>query len=833
MSGAPSDPQANTGTRSLMYTFALDPVPSSSSTSAPENSQAKRKHVEDDERKLRRKKLDSERHAAKREGTVYVPKSRSKTKALVTHVFEENPHFGTLFTHTTAFFDSINRANATANLKNSLPVELSLDPTDPVSGIDTPRDNKADVQPIDTITVLAHGQHVEDFRCLSTLPQDSSPTNSTPHFPQHDHGSPEAMKTHLIDSVIGSQVDSHAETIIWANGWETVKLTAFRTESPANILGTDSHTVEWMALASQKARASGRKFVTYVNWQSRDLSRREGRQALREAISKELSHGKLIVLPDYISDKTGTDIKTVADLEEYGLLLSEEGPVECQDIIARALADPAADPNYHKATKLGTFFKGMSNPDEVAVLLDLPVAQKNLPESLLPLNESLRSWTDTKTWPSDRNLDQDNFFGTSWLLAHQAGIVTYPHLDADGPNTYIQPLGNGPKLWAVVYFKQDESRTKREDLLKLIGEICSGFETIPRNTKDNGNAPEVYSMSYENLCDIELVYACPGDFLIQPPGTLHMVYTPRASITIGGFFWSYDMLHLTEFARNLNTKHGDSTTNQEHANLNQTFVRMTLALPLYPDRMNVSLILSEGIPKFGQRRRSNILTQNPLPTAPQVTTEAHSDPKSPPSERTMPQVTTAETHSDPKSPPSEQAVSQVTSTVKPMNTEKMTWCREALLPEYPQATSSIEGLETFFSRHKVETKEADSLAKLFWHHFDKQRIPKFGLMQKSFRFFENKDTQEVDQFYQICRRRIKESSGTTTAVPAGTSDPQTQGDTTSTASNLDSLFDVLSATPGLSPLLKPSDQPVTWTVSLMFFQPLPVFLLSSNHQISQ
>lgn len=68
---------------------------------------------------------------------------------------------------------------------------------------------------------------------------------------------------------------------------------------------------------------------------------------------------------------------------------------------------------------------------------------------------------------------------------------------------------------------------------------------------------EMYTL---RLCTSIPVISCISSFLflgihadylhfsIQPPGQIHLVYTPVASFTIGGHFYSYDSIHLTEVA---------------------------------------------------------------------------------------------------------------------------------------------------------------------------------------------------------------------------------------------------------------------------------------------
>ena len=60
---------------------------------------------------------------------------------------------------------------------------------------------------------------------------------------------------------------------------------------------------------------------------------------------------------------------------------------------------------------------------------------------------------------------------------------------------------------------------------------------------------------------------------------LHAVYTPLASVAVGGHFYSYNTMHLTEESRSIDSLHGKFTTNKEHYHVLDTLIRMVLALP--------------------------------------------------------------------------------------------------------------------------------------------------------------------------------------------------------------------------------------------------------------
>jgi len=63
----------------------------------------------------------------------------------------------------------------------------------------------------------------------------------------------------------------------------------------------------------------------------------------------------------------------------------------------------------------------------------------------------------------------------------------------------------------------------------------------------------------------------------QPPSVMHMVYTPIPSIFTGGYFFTYETMHLTRLALHLHKKRADFT-NDRRAGTIRTLSRMMMAL---------------------------------------------------------------------------------------------------------------------------------------------------------------------------------------------------------------------------------------------------------------
>jgi hypothetical protein len=63
----------------------------------------------------------------------------------------------------------------------------------------------------------------------------------------------------------------------------------------------------------------------------------------------------------------------------------------------------------------------------------------------------------------------------------------------------------------------------------------------------------------------------------MPPGTWHAVYTPEPSHVLGGHFYSFETMHLTELSLRFDYKYAEAATNAEHHN-HRTFALMVLSL---------------------------------------------------------------------------------------------------------------------------------------------------------------------------------------------------------------------------------------------------------------
>lgn len=74
----------------------------------------------------------------------------------------------------------------------------------------------------------------------------------------------------------------------------------------------------------------------------------------------------------------------------------------------------------------------------------------------------------------------------------------------------------------------------------------------------------------------------------QPPNAWHEVYTPSKSVTVGGHYYTYDTLHLSDAARHFDIVR-PGTTNQHHTSSQLTMSSMLVhVISLGPRRTSVS-----------------------------------------------------------------------------------------------------------------------------------------------------------------------------------------------------------------------------------------------------
>ncbi|KAL0945961.1 hypothetical protein HGRIS_012239 [Hohenbuehelia grisea] len=156
-----------------------------------------------------------------------------------------------------------------------------------------------------------------------------------------------------------------------------------------------------------------------------------------------------------------------------------------------------------------------------------------------------------------QSFNRDFYALNEWKLLTSAGYLTFPHHNAGGLCTYIT-MKTGLKIWGFFVPKSSPGvpSIHLPDAVDAILEL----------------------ENWKAFADLYLIMLTPGCVLIQPPGLLHLVYSPVKSIASGGHFLVFDALHLTAWSRRLENAIGLFSTNAEHPCVERYLARMILAL---------------------------------------------------------------------------------------------------------------------------------------------------------------------------------------------------------------------------------------------------------------
>ncbi|KAG2097933.1 uncharacterized protein F5147DRAFT_777801 [Suillus discolor] len=377
--------------------------------------------------------------------------------------------------------------------------------------------------------IQAHSQNID-----SAPPPNDPPTPELP--PSGHHFQLDALQMR------GTQVPEDAELITWSDGNVTILPTVMR--EGRNVLADDAELTK--KLAEVPTSKPGSQFVAHFNF--KDTSRDD----LITGIRASLGEGKCVVIRGIA--KPGPPELSVEYLEKRYRIQSTMR-VDMHDMELRA-KEPSKP---HVTGTVGDLIAGIFNPNEQRCILDCLI-HTGLPEELSVLDDGLMAWhRSIRDCPLEgKFVHPDNFLVNGWGLIHQGGVVTTPHHDSEGQNTFV--IGDiGLKFWVWFFYKGPKDR---QALLHASTSLCDEYDFSQFAT--------------------ESITVHPGDLIIQPPGQLHSVYTPIPSFTRGGHFYAYDTLSFTELSRWLDRQAGLLLTNQVHEHTEETLWRMTAIIPRLP-----------------------------------------------------------------------------------------------------------------------------------------------------------------------------------------------------------------------------------------------------------
>lgn len=253
---------------------------------------------------------------------------------------------------------------------------------------------------------------------------------------------------------------------------------------------------------------------------------------------------------------------------------------------------------FHKVTTLEKFIDLMKDGNTCGNFLDAKDVNPTPPTWMTPLLDSTLAWNQTmhlrciqtakgkKKQDSAVNIDSQGptsirsgtWTSQGWRLLTHPGFFTFPHHDCCGMCTYVVGK-SGAKIWGVI-------RPKRHicpDSIKGLSEVYQRvMDLTPEGSFKNADLATVCLESGD------VMYVCLTVFVVlsnhmtrrfQPPGVLHCVYTPVSSIFTGGYFYSYETMHLTRAVLSMpSLEEQDSLTNDERPGFLRTLCRMLIAL---------------------------------------------------------------------------------------------------------------------------------------------------------------------------------------------------------------------------------------------------------------
>ncbi|KAJ3978513.1 hypothetical protein F5890DRAFT_1479295, partial [Lentinula detonsa] len=366
-------------------------------------------------------------------------------------------------------------------------------------------------------------------------------------------------------------VDQSAETITWPNGWESVLPVGMK--NGVNVLKADAERVQWLA-DPKNAVPADRSSVKYL---AREAY--QDNKSLIEDIRYLNAYNYTVVVPGGVASNR-KKFENFDDLDsEFGLGISENLTLQMHDLKQRAQSTS----DFHRLTTVSDFIKDANNPDVVGMILDVPTSRQSLPEPYHLLDESAAAFRQMKSDQSYKSVGSntsfhiDTLFAPTWALLHHAGTYTNVHQDAGGYSVAGQVFGDlndpQPKMWAIMTLKNPVAASQTPE------KVAERMASICRFENQNNESNMHWDSTIWQDCEIELMYLRPGDFFFQPPGVLHLVYTPRASVASGGHFYNYDSLHLTEWTRRIQHLQSNAVTNQDPARVKEALNMMMLNFP--------------------------------------------------------------------------------------------------------------------------------------------------------------------------------------------------------------------------------------------------------------
>ncbi|KIK52592.1 hypothetical protein GYMLUDRAFT_251084 [Collybiopsis luxurians FD-317 M1] len=371
---------------------------------------------------------------------------------------------------------------------------------------------------------------------------------------------PKLPPVDLLTNVVGIQVHQDAQKVLWPCGWETVL--PMGIEDGINVLESNAVSDEHSMI----------KYLDKSAYSDDDGS-------LIEDIRYLNACNYVVVVPGGIFHHKRA-FCTIEDVSiKFGLGIDDNLKLQYHDL--KMHAKDYQSGLFCVDTEVANFIADVTNPNVVGMILDVPVTHQAIPHPYHLIDDGANSfchlnsdWRSTVLDVKSATLHRDSLFASTWGLLHHAGTFTNVHQDAEGYSIAGQVLRDcddlQPKIWAIMTFKDPSVALQAPAAVADCMQSICNYINIR-----NGSGWKWDGQVWEG-CQVKLMYLRPGDMFFQPPGALHLVYTPRACVAFGGHFYSYDSLHLTEWTQRLQHLKSNFITNQNPARVKEVLNWMML-----------------------------------------------------------------------------------------------------------------------------------------------------------------------------------------------------------------------------------------------------------------
>ncbi|TCD63812.1 hypothetical protein EIP91_004934 [Steccherinum ochraceum] len=356
----------------------------------------------------------------------------------------------------------------------------------------------------------------------------------------------------------GQPYKSKAEDVFWPGGWVTKAPYQEDPKRPGvNIIPHDTKHTQLLARKVNDA-SQGSKYVQvfyYDKAEDPETCARKFARLLAEGISLHL-----IGFPKLFEE---TYLKWTIESFYSWLGVSKSQPYEAQDAFKRTNNGVKNENKpIHRNTQMEDFLDDVNLRAETvtSAIMDAPAVKSNVPLFVGALDHGHTA--HMRNFHGDmyrRSIPSDVHHSENWCLYHTGGYFTYTHKDAEALGTWIR-IVSGVKGW--IFINTDDVKAAKNR--KTFEDACEKVEANSVHCPDGVHR--------------DMVWAYPGDILIQAPGQYHEVFTPIPTVTTGGHFYSLETMHLTEVELYYQHCTNATDTNHRHHSASLTAVMMINSL---------------------------------------------------------------------------------------------------------------------------------------------------------------------------------------------------------------------------------------------------------------